>query len=259
MGQDLPARTVFNGPKTGETGRDARGRLVPGNPGGGRPANPFARQQAQLRQTVLDEVNEADLRAVVRKVLRLAKLGNLAAVELLFKWVIGPPPMPVHPDRVAEDELSVRRGMPTMIDRMLLAGEPGEAPACMPDQAAETGPDPLDPEILALLCPGVGPRARGHLTPGTGELLRLPAAVPPPPPTAAAGWEAFAGSRVEFAPEAAVEVDHLYATYARWAASHGQPVLEEAKVVAWLTNHGATVRTAPLSQYTTVVGVRVNA
>jgi hypothetical protein len=29
--------------------------------------------------------------------------------------------------------------------------------------------------------------------------------------------------------------------------------------VAWLTNHGATVRTAPLSQYTTVVGVRVNA
>src|ERR671922_401476 len=80
MGQDLPARTFLNGPKTGETGRDARGRFVPGNPGGGRPANPFARQQAQLRQTVLDEVNEADLRAVVRKVLRLAKLGNLAAV-----------------------------------------------------------------------------------------------------------------------------------------------------------------------------------
>jgi hypothetical protein len=70
-------------------------------------------------------------------------------------------------------------------------------------------------------------------------------------------WEAFTADRLEFAPEAAVEVDHLFVTYARWCASHGEPVLEEAQVVAWLTAHGATVRPAPLSQYMTVAGVWV--
>ena len=37
----------------------------------------------------------------------------------------------------------------------------------------------------------------------------------------------------------------------------GEPVLAEAQVLAWLTAHGATVHTGPLSQVTTVAGVRV--
>jgi hypothetical protein len=62
MARDLPARSaVKNGPKTVENGRDARGRFLPGNAGGGRPANPFARYQAELRGALLAEVKPADL------------------------------------------------------------------------------------------------------------------------------------------------------------------------------------------------------
>jgi hypothetical protein len=45
-------------------------------------------------------------------------------------------------------------------------------------------------------------------------------------------------------------------TYARWCAAHGEPVLEEAKVLAWLTQHGATVRTGTHSGVRSVEGVR---
>jgi len=43
----------------------------------------------------------------------------------------------------------------------------------------------------------------------------------------------------------------------RWSAACGEPVLAEAQVLAWLTAHGATVHTGPLSQVTTIEGVRV--
>jgi hypothetical protein len=82
---------------------------------------------------------------------------------------------------------------------------------------------------------------------------------PPPPPDPAAGWERFAASRLEWDPQAAVEVDQLYISYARWCASHGEVALAEAPVLAWLQNKGATVYTGPLSQVTTVLGVRVTA
>jgi hypothetical protein len=39
--------------------------------------------------------------------------------------------------------------------------------------------------------------------------------------------------------------------------AHGEPVLAEEKVLAWLTQHGATVRTGSLSHITAVEGVRV--
>jgi hypothetical protein len=54
-----------------------------------------------------------------------------------------------------------------------------------------------------------------------------------------------------------VEVDALYVRYARWCAAYGAPVLAEDQVLAWLTAHGATVRTGPLSCVTAVAGVRV--
>jgi len=62
----------------------------------------------------------------------------------------------------------------------------------------------------------------------------------PPPPDPAAGWEAFAASRLEFTPEAAVPVDMLLLAYMRWCGAHG-----------------ATVRTGSLSHVTAVEGVRV--
>jgi hypothetical protein len=79
----------------------------------------------------------------------------------------------------------------------------------------------------------------------------------PPSPDPAPGWERFAASRLEWDAQAAVTTDLLFASYARWATSHGEPVLAEDHVLAWVTAHGGVVRTAPLSQLTSVQGVRV--
>ena len=79
----------------------------------------------------------------------------------------------------------------------------------------------------------------------------------PLPLDPATGWETFAASRLEWDAQAAVPVDLLFVTYARWCAAHGEPVLAEEKVLAWLTAHGATVRTGSLSRITVVEGVRV--
>jgi len=79
----------------------------------------------------------------------------------------------------------------------------------------------------------------------------------PPPPDPAAGWEAFAASRLEWDAQACAPLDLLYLTYARWCASHGEPVLAEDHVLAWLTAHGAPVRTGSVNRITAVEGVRV--
>jgi hypothetical protein len=79
----------------------------------------------------------------------------------------------------------------------------------------------------------------------------------PPPPDPATGWDTFAASRLEWASSAAVPVDLLFVTYARWCTAHGEPVLAEDKVLAWLEQHGTTVRIRALSQVTAVEGVRV--
>jgi hypothetical protein len=54
-----------------------------------------------------------------------------------------------------------------------------------------------------------------------------------------------------------VPVNLLYLAYARWCAVHGELVLAEAQVLAWLTAHGARITTAPLSRLMSVEGVRV--
>jgi hypothetical protein len=77
------------------------------------------------------------------------------------------------------------------------------------------------------------------------------------PPDPATGWEAFASDRLEWDPQAAVEVDHLYVRYARWCTAHGELVLAEDQVLAWLTQRAAPVRTGAVSAITIVVGVRV--
>jgi hypothetical protein len=58
-------------------------------------------------------------------------------------------------------------------------------------------------------------------------------------------------------PQAAVEVDQLYVAYVKWCAAHGESVLAEEKIMAALQAHGASLCTLPLTQCTTVQGVRV--
>jgi hypothetical protein len=79
----------------------------------------------------------------------------------------------------------------------------------------------------------------------------------PPPPDLAVGWERFASDRLEWDAQAAAPIDLLFLAYARWCASHGEPVLAEDRVLAWLTAHGATVRTGSVSRIMAVEGVRV--
>jgi hypothetical protein len=249
MARDLPARAVFNGPKPVQTGRDVKGRFMPGAPPGpGRPANPYARQQAALRVAVLEEVDEGNLRAIVWKLLRLAKLGNLGAVKLLFEWVIGAPPEPTHPDFVAAHDFEARRAQPSLIDALSLAERVSaddyaeEAPAA---EDEELPPAPLHPQLQAMLSWAVQKLAEAQTR----------AAIPPPDPMA--GWETFAASRLHWDGQAAVPLEMVFLGYARWAAARGEPVLAEEKVLAWLTGKGATVRTGTYCQLQTVAGVRL--
>jgi hypothetical protein len=256
MARDLPA--VFNGAKPVQTGRDGRGRFVAGAPPGpGRPANPYARQQAALRVAVLAAVEEGDLRAVVRKVLHLAKRGSIPAAECLFKWIIGPPPEPTHPDFLRAHEFAARRAQPSLVDELALAERPPlEDQAADPD--AEDGPEEefslpnrenaaaVHPQLREMLMWAVQQLAEAQTRPAL-----------PPPPDPVQSWETFAATRLQWDPEAAVPVDLLYLTYARWAAARGEPVLAAAPVLAWLRDKGATLRTGTFSRLQDVAGVRL--
>jgi hypothetical protein len=79
----------------------------------------------------------------------------------------------------------------------------------------------------------------------------------PPPPDAAAGWETCAASRLEWDAQAAAPIDLLFLAYTRWCAAHGELVLAEEPVLAWLTAHGATVGTGSGSRITAVESVRI--
>ena len=60
------------------SGRDAKGRFVKGNPGG--PGNPFARQMAAFRQKLMDVIERQDFEAIAFQLMMLARAGNLEAI-----------------------------------------------------------------------------------------------------------------------------------------------------------------------------------
>ncbi len=63
------------------------GKFAAGNPGG--PGNPHAGQVARLRAVMLEAVSEDDMRAVVLKLVELAKGGDLKAIDLLLTRTLG--------------------------------------------------------------------------------------------------------------------------------------------------------------------------
>jgi hypothetical protein len=257
MARELPA--VLHGSKTVANGRDpATGRFLPGNAGGGRPANPFARRQAEIRGVLLAAVTPADVRAILRQVIRLAKRGSLPATELLLRWTMGGPPPAIDPDKLEAHELEVRRSRPTLVDWLTLADEQADREPAAVDPPAE---DPDEAPALAGEAPprdaGV-PQLRAMLAWALQELAEAERrAVPPAPPDPMAGWETFAATRLAWEPAAAVPIDLLFVSYARWAAACGAVGLAEDRVLAWLREHGASVRTGAVSQVMTVAGVRV--
>jgi hypothetical protein len=88
-------------------GRDARGRFAEGNPGG--PGNPYTRQTAQLRQAVLETMNEAEIRLIAKRLLTLALQGDLQAIKLVLAYAIGKPEGVVNPDEVGRLEWELRQ------------------------------------------------------------------------------------------------------------------------------------------------------
>jgi hypothetical protein len=82
--------------------RDANGRFAPGNAGG--PGNPFARQVAKLRAALVNSVREEDMEQIADYLRIQAKLGNLAAIKLLFQYVLGKPAQTVNPDTLDVEE-----------------------------------------------------------------------------------------------------------------------------------------------------------
>jgi hypothetical protein len=87
------------------TGHDERGRFTYGNEGG--PGNPFARRVAQLRKVMLECVTDKEMEVIVCELVVQAKMGNLAAIKLLFQYVLGKPAAVVNPDTVDQQEVEL--------------------------------------------------------------------------------------------------------------------------------------------------------
>src|SRR5262249_33902903 len=64
--------------------REANGRFAKGNKGG--PGNPFARQVAALRQTLLNRATAKDFEEIADELIKKAKTGDVAAIKLLFQY-----------------------------------------------------------------------------------------------------------------------------------------------------------------------------
>ena len=82
--------------------RTAAGQFARGNPGG--PGNPFARQVAALRQTVVSFLTPERLERILLAVLEKAARGDLAAARLLLAYGLGKPGPTVDPDRLDAQE-----------------------------------------------------------------------------------------------------------------------------------------------------------
>jgi len=69
--------------------RGAGGRFGPGNPGG--PGNPHAAHVGRLRSALLSAVRPEDLDAIARRLVELAKAGEMPAIRELFDRTLGRP------------------------------------------------------------------------------------------------------------------------------------------------------------------------
>jgi hypothetical protein len=70
-------------------GRDGRGRFTAGNRGG--PGNPHAKRIGQLRASLLSSVTPKDISEIVRKLVALAKAGDVRAVREVMDRTLGRP------------------------------------------------------------------------------------------------------------------------------------------------------------------------
>ncbi len=102
MNADGPSRNGPNG------GRDAQGQFAKGWKGG--PGNPHAKKVGQLRSALLDAVTVEDMRAIVRKLIELAKAGNIQAAREVLDRCLGKSGRPGFIEDLEERKDSIRLG-----------------------------------------------------------------------------------------------------------------------------------------------------
>lgn len=73
----------------GSNGRNPSGRFAKGNAGG--PGNPYARKVAKLRSVMLQAVTQADMKAIVKKLVDEAKGGDVRAAKEVLDRCLGKP------------------------------------------------------------------------------------------------------------------------------------------------------------------------
>ena len=89
-------------------GRDGRGRFAPGWKGG--PGNPHAAQVARLRAEMLDAVTPDDMRAIVSRLVELARGSDVRAIKEVLDRTLGRPQEPDFIERLeALEALIVER------------------------------------------------------------------------------------------------------------------------------------------------------
>ena len=98
--------TEDNGEHSDRDERDERGRFLPGNRGG--PGCPFGKRAELFRSAIMRTVTEADMEAIVGKLIAQAKAGDIRATALLFDRVLGRvPDAPDIVDRLSQLEVAL--------------------------------------------------------------------------------------------------------------------------------------------------------
>lgn len=107
----------MKGPSANGSNRDANGRFAKGNSGG--PGNPHAQRTSQLRAMLLDCVADKDFKAVVAKLLAMAKAGDLAAIKELLDRMMGKPKASVELQQVEIDDEELNREIEAHLDQLV--------------------------------------------------------------------------------------------------------------------------------------------
>jgi hypothetical protein len=94
--------------------RDHNGRFIKGNLGG--PGNPFARRLGAFRTAMCESATDQDIKEITRILLTKARAGDLAAIKILFAYVIGKPAEAVDPDTLDFHEWKIFQQAPVRAD-----------------------------------------------------------------------------------------------------------------------------------------------
>jgi hypothetical protein len=99
------AAAEANGAATAESSnkdRDSGGRFAMGNRAG--VGNPFARKVAGFRAAILQATTHEDIKAITKKLIEMARKGNLAAAKLHWAYTCGKAGETPDPDRLDLEE-----------------------------------------------------------------------------------------------------------------------------------------------------------